>query len=290
VSGPFAGSGEFKPTTGDKNAREQLIEFAERYGWMLDLTAIRSRQTSPRPHDPTEEQDPNRFIRQAEHGGLWHALLDYEVRGDPDEWKPMRKWDNTLRGLSIWHSSWVDDKGVIHRMFTLNNYVQTNTSRSLLWDITDSEDGTFKPLVKRAREVLQHPDMAAWLVMQTKNSEAEQARRQHEEHIERQRQRRKPLPLTVTADEFRRRAMDLRRTAGEIGQADGLTDIHAVVAIAEKQIELLRMALVPLAEDCFYCGQWIEPEDRKVDPNNHQTYGACCEEHALRYEKKVESV
>lgn len=244
MSGPFTGTGEFKPVAGEKNARESLIEFAERHGWLLDLNARRSDQV----WGGVEEQDPNQFVRTALHGGEWYVWLDYEVKGDPDEYRPRRTWDNTLRGLTIWHSSQVTDRGQVIRPLRLNNYLQSNTRPSVLWDLTESDDGKFKPLRRRAEDVLMHPDLLIWCVAEHRHQEKVAIAQQEAEFRELDRQRRQPLPIRVARSEFADMANRLRRTAGDIANADGLADLPELIGQAEEQIAALRSALIPTEE------------------------------------------
>lgn len=285
MSGPFAGTGTFRPTTGEKNAREQLIEFAERHGWLLDITAVRHIH---RWKTGTEQQDPNQFVRAANDdlGGVWHVLLDYEVVGDPDAYQPIRKWDNTLRAVQIWHSSDVDDSGVRKAYYELRNYHQSNTSVSLLWDMTDRADGKFKPLRKRAEELLRDPDLLMWCAAERRAGVAFQRQLEREAREERDRQRRRPLPITLSKSEWRTTGDKLRRVAGDITNADGLTDLHSLIKDAEDLLDVLRAGLVEIEPDCFYCGEPIPEGQHGIDPSNQRTYGPCCADHALRFERK----
>lgn len=283
MSSPFAGTGNFAPITREKNAREQLIEYAENHGWLLDLNATRHRHTWKRD---TEEQDPNRFVRTAAHGGEWCILLDYEVMGEPDAYKPHRSWDNTLRAIAIWHSSWVDEKGIVFPRFELRNYLQFNAPRSALWDVTNHPDGKVKPLRKRAEDLLRDPDLAVWLVLEDQNSAAEAERRRKAEWEADRRARRRPLPITISKDLWRRELQKLARAANELINADGLTDLHELVKTVEDHLDVVREALVEKEPNCFYCDEPIAEGDRALDPSNQRTYGPCCREHALRWEKK----
>lgn len=289
MSSPFLGQANvFAANTGEKNAREQLIDFAERHGWLLDLTALRSHYAYARHSDKEFEQDPNRFIRTAhpDLGGHWCVELDYEVVGDPDEYRPRREWDNTLRAVRIWHSSAVDERGVVTGCQELRNYHQSNSARSRLWDLTDSEDGKFRPLRKRAEMLLADPDPWMWAVVADYFTDAEKDRRRREERAAQQALRRKPLPIRIPKDQFRQMAEKLRRIGGDIANADGLTDLHDEVAKAHALVLGLQAALVEIEDNCFYCETTLAPEERSIDPNNHRTYGPCCREHALRFEKK----
>lgn len=285
MTGPFAGAGTFKPAAGEKNAREQLIDFAERHGWLLDLKAVRSRHVWK---SGTEEQDPNRFVRTAhpDLGGQWHIELDYEVVGDPEVYRSTRQWDNTLRAVRIWHSTAVDENGVRTSCQELRNYLQSNSGRSLLWDLTSRPDGKFVPLRKRAEMLLRDPDTLMWLTVETYFGEEETRRRELREREARQRARHRPLPITMPASEWRSTGDKLRRVAGDIANADGLSDLHSLIKDAEDLLDVLRAGLVEVESDCFYCGAEIPPGQHGIDPGNQRTYGPCCADHALRFERK----
>lgn len=283
MSTPFAGVGEFKAPSGEKNARESLIEYAEQHGWLLDLTATRSRHTW-RATDL--EQDPNQFVRAADHGGQWVLALDYEVKGDPDSYKPHRSWDNTLRGCRIWHSSDVDAKGVVQHSWDLRNYVQSNTARCLMWDLTNREDGKFKPLRKRAEELIRFPDLMIWLLEEKRHSVEERNRRRQEEWARQARERRRPLPILTSNNEFRSLCNTVRRTMSEMVDADGTTNLYELIRQAERQLAAVKTQLVIREEDCFYCATPLSEQDRKIDPNNQRTYGPCCHDHVFRFERK----
>ena len=231
----------FAPNVGDKNARTTLIEFATNQGWLLDLTATRNRHAW---REDTKEQDPNQFVRVDPNGGHWVVALDYEVKGDPEAYRPYREWDNTLRGMTLWHTSWVDDKGRRRRSMVLKNYHQANSARAILWDITDPDQGAgFKPLRKRAEEILRNPDLAVWFVEERKHREieAEQARqRRVKEQYE---LRNRPLSVAVSQDHFREMARQLRSAGTDLVNANGLTDLQEIVARAEKVIADIRLAV-----------------------------------------------
>jgi hypothetical protein len=230
----------FAPNVGDKNARTSLIEYATNHGWLLDLTAVRSRHLWRPGFD---EQDPNQFLRAAEFGGHWLVNLDYEVKGDPDDYRSEREWDNTLRSLTVWHSSWVNSSGDRTRAYQLRNYHQSNSSRSMLWDITDTADGKFKPLRKRAEEILRNPSLAIWTVEEQRYTDRQAEANRRREWEERSTRRRQPLAVTVSQDDYRELARRLRATASDLVNADGLTDLPAEVAKAESLILWIRSIL-----------------------------------------------
>ena len=242
MGGPFGSAGVFAPNVGEKNARTALIEYATHHGWLLDLTATRSRHVW---RDEPKEQDPNQFLRAAAHGGHWVVNLDYEVKGDPEAYRTSRQWDNTLRAVTLWHSSWVDERGrrTGPGSYQLKNYHQANSSRSRLWDLTDSADGKFKPLRKRAEEILRDPDLAVWLLMEQIENERQAEKNRRREWEERAALRRRPLTVAVSQDHFREMARQLRRTAATLADADGLTDLQAEVARAEALVADLRTAV-----------------------------------------------
>lgn len=239
---PFSGAGNFTPFEGEKNAREQMIAYVEKHGWLLDLTAVRSHHAW---RDVQVEQDPNRFVRSSEmFPGEWFLSLDYEVRGDPEVYRETRTWDNTLRALSIWHSSWVLPTGVVQRTYVLNNYRQSHTHRSDLWDLTDRDDGKFKPLRKRAEEVLANPDLAIWLVAEKEFERDFEAKRNRALANERARRRQQPLKISISQTEFVRLGSQLRRAAGNLLGADGLTDLRQELENAEKILADIRSAIL----------------------------------------------
>lgn len=237
---PFERPGTFAPTTGEKNARTTLIEFVANHGWLLDLTATRSVKVW---RDAVREQDPNQFIRDDGRGGHWIINLDYEVKGDGAEFRPIRKWDNTLRGLRLWHSSWVDERGVIARRLDLRNYHQLHVASSDLWDLTDPVDDKFKPLRKRAEEIIRDPDIAAWLIAEGwHRAQIRDNQRKAEKRRERM-ARQRPLGINIDPSRFKRIAHLLKTTGETLRFADGLTDLDGEVAKAEKAVAALRAAL-----------------------------------------------
>lgn len=162
-----------KGTGINMNKREAYIAYLNDHGWMIDTEArVRVRRNGTY----VEAQDPLTFVRPTADGtGVWRLNLDYTVEGSYSY-----RTDNTLRGLTL---SLV---GTDHR-YTMVNVAQKKLSATALWDVAGRDlDTTSHALRRRAERVAANPDLAAWLVEESKyRGKLAEAKRREEYAIKR---------------------------------------------------------------------------------------------------------
>lgn len=217
------------------NVREQFITYLHERGWLLDTEATAGQE--PR-------QDPHAFVRRAADGkGTWHLLLDYIVEGG---WQ--YRHDNTLRGLRLTlvpDSTDPETPAGRNRSWRMENTARTTYDPHNLWQVTGRDIGNDygRALRMRAERVGADPDMVVWLAMEEGHRQRQAQQQAEERRRAEYEARTRPNPaIGVAMDDWRRRVYTLKRKTEALYQADGQTDVPALLAELEAALEAVRAA------------------------------------------------
>ena len=147
-----------KGTGVNMNKREAYLAYLTEHGWMLDTEArIKVRRNGTY----VEAQNPLAYVRPALDGaGVWYLHLDYSVEGSYSY-----RTDNTLRGITLYHSERPKVKYRMTLMRWMANAAQKRLASTTMWEVAGRDlDTTTHALRRRAERVAANPDLTVWLI------------------------------------------------------------------------------------------------------------------------------
>lgn len=213
--------------------REKLYEHIFANGWRLDPTAL----------SRIQKQDPNTFIREAEHGGTWRLSLDFSNGYGQS---------NTLNSATVgWTSTSRIDilQGRVDPQFErtgvlVNNERKRWRGNSSLWTALGPEEGKKRSLRERAELLATNPDLAVWLMLEVSLREQEILEKEVAARRVEQDRRDRPLPLYegVSVEVWKKTVSELLDSASRLHSANGVTDVALLVSglpSLVKRIEVL---------------------------------------------------
>lgn len=225
-------------------AREKTIAILREHGWVNDPTATRSAG-----YGGKRVSDPDTFVRNAASRiGQWRISLDYSTS---DSWSSF--YNDIVKKAEVWwvgldgkkdhpfHEAKPSWAGVVSGLFLRkpSRYDGTNLS---LYEALRFNDGSIEPTTRQAIELfVKNPDLAIWVAGEHAYAQKVAAAAEREQDEEHRRERAKPLRIKVSPEEWRETTRRLSIAAQKVANADGMSDLVALVTELNEVAELVTL-------------------------------------------------